>query len=148
MFERADAGEAAIYIPTLALVELGEACGRGAVTLELPFEEWARAAFASGKYHAAELTAEMVYAAQRLHAIPGRGDRLIAATAAPLAEEEWEALWQHGGSPEVFLRREMRFTLRPWFNNIAKSLRKEPRWFLAHTPTVSRRLIRTSICWS
>lgn len=123
---------------------------------------------------------------------------------APLAQEEWDALWQHGGFPEVFLRREMRFTrrwralrneqlmkedvrqvaqiqdmgalqtlsallqersgqqliysnlaneigvsvptvqrwikvfehlyfgftLRPWFANITKALRKEPKWFL------------------
>jgi PIN domain nuclease of toxin-antitoxin system len=84
VFERADSGEAAIYIPTHVLVELGEACGRGIVTLQLPFEEWARAAFASGQYHAADLTADIVFAAQRLHAIPERGDRLIAATAAVL----------------------------------------------------------------
>ncbi len=45
------------------------------------FEEWARAAFASGKYHEAQLTAEIVSAAQRLYSIPERGDRLIAATA-------------------------------------------------------------------
>jgi predicted nucleic acid-binding protein len=54
------------------------------VTLALPFEQWARAAFASGKYHEAELRAEIVYVAQRLYAIAGRGDRLIAATAATL----------------------------------------------------------------
>ena len=37
--------------------------------------------FASGNYHEAQLTAEIVYAAQRLYSIPERGDRLIAATA-------------------------------------------------------------------
>jgi hypothetical protein len=47
-------------------------------------ELWARAAFATGKYHEAELTAEIVYIAQRLYAIAERGDRLIAATAATL----------------------------------------------------------------
>ncbi len=52
--------------------------------LSLPFEEWASAAFGSGKYHEAELTAEIVYAAQRFYAIPERGDRLIAATAVVL----------------------------------------------------------------
>jgi hypothetical protein len=43
-----------------------------------------RAAFASGKYHEAELTSEIVYVAQRLCAIAERGDRLIAATTATL----------------------------------------------------------------
>ncbi len=81
LFDRADEGECAIYIPSHALAELGEARHRSRVTLDLPFEEWARAAFASGKYHEAQLTAEIVYAAQRLYSIPERGDRLIAATA-------------------------------------------------------------------
>jgi hypothetical protein len=37
----------------LTLVELGEACHRGAMTVSsgMPFEEWTRSAFASGKYH-------------------------------------------------------------------------------------------------
>jgi PIN domain nuclease of toxin-antitoxin system len=80
-FERADEGKSAIYIPTIALTEFAEACHRSRVSLDLPFEEWSRSAFASGKYHEAELTAEIVYAAQRLYAIAERGDRLIAATA-------------------------------------------------------------------
>jgi predicted nucleic acid-binding protein len=42
------------------------------------------AAFASGKYHEAALTAEIVYLAQRLYAISEHGDRLIAATAVAL----------------------------------------------------------------
>jgi hypothetical protein len=54
------------------------------VTLAIPFELWACAAFASGKYHEAELTAEIVYVAQRLYAIAERDDRLIAGTAATL----------------------------------------------------------------
>ena len=122
----------------------------------------------------------------------------------PLADEEWQALWQHGGFPEPFLRRDIRFTrrwralrqdqltredirevvqvqglaamdvlaqilaerssqqfvssnlaqdigvaidtvrrwigvlehlhfgirIRPWFTNVTKALRKEPKWFL------------------
>jgi PIN domain nuclease of toxin-antitoxin system len=83
-FENADDGKCAIYIPALVLVELGEACHKDRVTLSLPFEEWARLALASGKYHEAELTAEIVYIAQRLYAIAERGDRLIAATAVAL----------------------------------------------------------------
>ena len=83
-FENADDGKCAIYIPALVLVELGEACHKDRVTLSLSFEEWARLALASGKYHEAKLTAEIVYIAQRLYAIAERGDRLIAATAATL----------------------------------------------------------------
>jgi len=123
---------------------------------------------------------------------------------ASLAEDEWKALWEHGGFPEPFLRRDVRFTrrwrslrqdqltredirqvaqietlglletmtqilaersghqliyshlanevgiavdtvrrwidvlerlhfgfvVRPWFTNVAKALRKEPKWFL------------------
>ena len=81
LFDNADDGKGVIYIPALVLAELCEACHKDRVTLALPFEEWARAAFTSGKYHEAELTAEIIYVAQRLHAIAGRGDRLIAATA-------------------------------------------------------------------
>jgi PIN domain nuclease of toxin-antitoxin system len=84
LFERAEAGECSIYIPATALVELGEAYYKGAATADVSFETWVRAAFASGKYHEAELTAEIVYAAQRLYSIPERGDRLIAATAVVL----------------------------------------------------------------
>ena len=83
-FESADNGKCSIYVPAIALVELGEACHRQRVTLSLAFEEWTRLAFASGKYHEAELTAEIVYVAQRLYAIAERGDRLIAATAVAL----------------------------------------------------------------
>lgn len=86
VFERAAVGKCSIYIPSLVLVELGEACHRGAVTMSsgAPFEQWARAAFASGRFHEAPLTAEIVYVAERLYGIAERGDRLIAATAAAL----------------------------------------------------------------
>jgi PIN domain nuclease of toxin-antitoxin system len=57
MFDYVDEAKCAIYIPALALAELGEACHKNRVTLALPFEEWARAAFAGGKYHEAALTA-------------------------------------------------------------------------------------------
>src|SRR5712671_7476513 len=84
LFDSADEAKCAIYIPAFVLAELGEACHKDRVRLALPFELWARAAFASGKYDEAELTAEIVYVAQRLYAIAERGDRLIAATAATL----------------------------------------------------------------
>jgi PIN domain nuclease of toxin-antitoxin system len=80
-FDRADAHACALYIPTFALVELGEACRKNLVTLNHPFEQWVRLAFASGKYHEAPLTAQIVCIAQGVYGIPERGDRLIAATA-------------------------------------------------------------------
>ena len=83
-FENADKAKCSIYIPAIVLVELGEACHRQRVTLSVTFEKWTRLAFASGKYHEAELTAEIVYVAQCLYAIAERGDRLIAATAVAL----------------------------------------------------------------
>jgi uncharacterized protein len=123
---------------------------------------------------------------------------------APISDEDWQALWEHGGFPEPFQRRDQRFTrrwrtlrhellaredlremtrvqelrtvetlmqilgersgqllvqanlsaelgvsvdtvkrwidllgrlhfgflVRPWFTNVTKSLRKEPKWFL------------------
>jgi hypothetical protein len=36
LFDNADEGKCAIYIPALALVELGEACRRERVALDLP----------------------------------------------------------------------------------------------------------------
>jgi len=131
-------------------------------------------------------------------------DTAIVHPPTPIAEEEWRALCDHGGFPEPFLRRDLRFsgrwrslrrdqlsredlrdvahvqdlgtmetlmtelaersshqliyaalsrqinvsidtvkrwidtlsrlhygfTIRPWFRNVAKSLRKEPKWFL------------------
>jgi PIN domain nuclease of toxin-antitoxin system len=51
LFDSADEAKCAIYIPAFVLAELGEACHEDRVTLALPFEQWARAAFASGKYH-------------------------------------------------------------------------------------------------
>jgi predicted AAA+ superfamily ATPase len=57
----------------------------------------------------------------------------------PVSDTDWQALWEHGGFPEPFLRRDMRFTRR-WrslrndqlthedIRDVA--LRKEPKWFL------------------
>jgi PIN domain nuclease of toxin-antitoxin system len=84
LLENADVGRCSIYIPAIVLVELGETCHRERVMLSLAFKEWTRLAFASGKYREAELTAEVVYVAQRLYAIAERSDRLIAATAVTL----------------------------------------------------------------
>jgi PIN domain nuclease of toxin-antitoxin system len=84
MFERADAGNGAIYVPTIALVEVAEAIHAGRASLASPFEEWVAALRRSGRYIVADLTADVVIRAHALYAIPERGDRLIAATAAVL----------------------------------------------------------------
>jgi predicted AAA+ superfamily ATPase len=98
---------------------------------------------------------------------PGLPDGLIQPPAA-IDEDEWQALCDHGGFPEPFLRRDVRFSrrwrslrqeqlsredlrdvahvrdvgtmealmailgflIRPWFRNVTKALRKEPKWFL------------------
>jgi len=84
LFERADAGRAAIYVPTIVLVEVAESVRAGRIALDRSFAEWEEALFASGKYLPAEVTRAVVRAADRLYAIPERGDRLIAATAVVL----------------------------------------------------------------
>ena len=87
LFDSADGAKCAIYIPAFVPAELGEAFHKDRVRLALPFELWARAAFASGKYHEAVLTAEIVYVAQRLYAIAERGDRLIGPVKAPIRRD-------------------------------------------------------------
>jgi len=84
LFERAEAERAAIYVPTIALVEVGEATWSGAIALQGGFSAWAHALFSSGHFFSVDLTREIVERAQTLYAIPERGDRLIAATAAYL----------------------------------------------------------------
>lgn len=81
LFERADAGRAAIHVPTIVLVEVAELVRAGRILLDRPFVDWEDDLFSSGKYLAAELTRDVVRAADRLYAIPERADRLIAATA-------------------------------------------------------------------
>jgi PIN domain nuclease of toxin-antitoxin system len=79
-FDRADTGRAAVYVPTIVLVEVAELAAAGRVTLTVSFQEWERALFASGKYLPMNLTREVVRVAAELQTIPERGDRLIAAT--------------------------------------------------------------------
>ena len=79
--ERVDAGQAAAWVPSIALVEVLEAAHRGGVRLEGGAEAWTRALMASGAFFVADLTAEIALRSNALHAIPERGDRLIAATA-------------------------------------------------------------------
>jgi PIN domain nuclease of toxin-antitoxin system len=84
MFDRADAGAGAIYVPTIVLVEVAEAVHAGRASLNRPFDAWVDALRRSGHYLVTDLTADVVVRAHRLYAIPERGDRLIAATAATL----------------------------------------------------------------
>ena len=83
-FERADSGVAAIYIPTIALVEIAEASHRGIVELGTGFASWCARLLSSPHFIALDLSVDIVVKAEELYAIPERGDRLIAATAAVL----------------------------------------------------------------
>jgi PIN domain nuclease of toxin-antitoxin system len=84
MFQRTEEGRAAIFVPTIVLVEIGEAARLGEIRFGGGFDRWARALVASRRYLPADLTSDVALAADALHAIPDRGDRLIAATAAVL----------------------------------------------------------------
>ena len=80
-YERVEQGHAALYVPTIVLVEFGEALQAGDISLGVPFADWVDVLLASGHYHPVDLTPEIVVRAQELFEIPERGDRLIAATA-------------------------------------------------------------------
>ena len=84
MFERVDQGRAALYVPSIVLVEVGEAVHRGRVRFAHGFAAWVDTLLSSGRYHAVDLTVPIVLRAQQFFAIPERGDRLVAATAAEL----------------------------------------------------------------
>lgn len=84
LIERVDRGHAALYVPTTALVEVGEAISRGKVNLDGGFDTWVDRLLGTGRYLAADITVAVVRRAQRLYAIRERGDRIIAATAAEL----------------------------------------------------------------
>ncbi len=85
-YERVDAGRAVLYVPTMALVEIGEAHRAGAIAFAggMSFEEWGEQLLGSGRFIATDLTWDIVARAQQLFSIPERGDRLIAATAAEM----------------------------------------------------------------
>lgn len=84
LFARAERGEATIYVPVLVMAEIAEAIGRGGIRSELGFSRWAERLLASRHFAAVDLTADIVFEAEALYAIPERGDRLIAATASHL----------------------------------------------------------------
>lgn len=82
--DRVEAGEAAAWVPAIALVELLEAAHRGVIRLAGGSDAWVQGLMGSGSFFVADLTAEVALRADALYAIPERGDRLIAATAAHL----------------------------------------------------------------
>jgi PIN domain nuclease of toxin-antitoxin system len=84
IFEQADEGQAAIFIPTLVLVELAEGCRSGHLELQGGFSTWLEGIRSSSSFVPVDLTVDIVLRAEELYAIPERGDRLIAATAAHL----------------------------------------------------------------
>lgn len=84
IFERADAGRAAIYVPTFCLVEIAENARLGRIALEGGFVAWEDALFSSRRFFPIDLTREIVRTAEGLYGIPERGDRLIAASAVEL----------------------------------------------------------------
>jgi PIN domain nuclease of toxin-antitoxin system len=85
-FEAVDAGRAVVCVPTIALVELSEAVQDGDLALGEPFDAFvARLELTPSRYRIVPLTAAIVTRAHDLFAIPERGDRLLAATAAELA---------------------------------------------------------------
>jgi PIN domain nuclease of toxin-antitoxin system len=81
VFERADAGGGAVYVPVLSLVEVGDAAHRGLLRLGGGTLEWIKRLLASGRYLPAELNADVVALSEELRDIRERTDRLIAATA-------------------------------------------------------------------
>lgn len=84
-FEAVDAGRAVVCVPTMALAELSEAVREGDVSLGEPFAAFIdRLELTPSRYHVVPLTAAIVARSHDLFAIPERGDRLVAATAAEL----------------------------------------------------------------
>lgn len=84
LFEKAESGRAAIYVPTFSLLEVAEAMHRGLFASRHTFTAWAAQLLGSGEFIAIDLTPAIVFEAESLYAIPERGDRLIAATAVHL----------------------------------------------------------------
>ena len=81
-YARVEKGNAALYVPTHVLLEIGEAHAEGDITFRsTSFEQWVRDLASSGRYVPVDLTVEVVLRAQRFYQIPERGDRIAAATA-------------------------------------------------------------------
>jgi PIN domain nuclease of toxin-antitoxin system len=84
LFQAAEAGAAAIYVPTIALVEVLEAGRAGLIELAGGGEVWVQGLLSTASFFPAALTVDVLLKAEGLYAIPERADRLIAATAALL----------------------------------------------------------------
>jgi PIN domain nuclease of toxin-antitoxin system len=84
LLERADAGSAAVFVPAIVLAEVLEAERSGKVRLPGGPAASLGGLAGSTSFPVAALTLDVVRRAQTLYAIPERGDRLIAATAASL----------------------------------------------------------------
>jgi predicted nucleic acid-binding protein len=84
VFDAAESGGAGIYVPTLVLVEVLEASRRGVIELAGGSTAWTEGLLAHRSFFAVDRTAAIVLRAEEFYAIPERGDRLIAATAAVL----------------------------------------------------------------
>ena len=101
-FDAVDAGRAVACVPAIALVELSEAVRDGDVSLGEPFADFVeRIEQTPSRYQIVPLTPAIVSRAHDLVAIPERGDRLVAATAAelgyPLITRDAEILRVVGG---------------------------------------------------
>ena len=84
-YQRVESGTAALYVPTHALLEIGEAHADGDFSLRNgSFEEWVYDLSKSGRYIPVELNVDVVLRAQRFYTLPERGDRIVAATASVL----------------------------------------------------------------
>jgi PIN domain nuclease of toxin-antitoxin system len=84
LFRDADAGRAAIFVPTIVLVEVLEAARKGTIGFTSSATDWVEGLTGSGSFIMTDLTADVALRAHTLHAIRERGERLIAATAAVL----------------------------------------------------------------
>jgi len=101
-FEAVDAGRAVVCVPTISLLELSEAVRDGDLSLGEPFAAFVeRLELTPSRYQVVPLTAAITARAHDLFAIPERGDRLIAATAAeldvPLVTRDPEIVAAMGG---------------------------------------------------
>jgi len=83
-FDRAEKGQAVVYIPAFVLVEIGELANRGKIVLPRPFTEWIDALQRGASYRVHDLSVDVVRHAQALFDIPERSDRIIAASALAL----------------------------------------------------------------
>ena len=83
-FQRADASQAAVYVPAMVLAEVSELARLRRIQLPTPFGTWLDEVFANKCIIAQPLTAAILRRAHDLCALPDWRDRLVAATAAVL----------------------------------------------------------------